>query len=148
VRLKRVPLGAGSVSQNSSSENKTMYIDDNQFSEREKEVIRLLLQGKSNKQIALLLGISASTVEYHLKNVYKKLQVNSRTEAVLRLGKSIGNDTSSELGKSTVEISGEPADNGGKSISTRRIPMNKMYLIFGGLLTTVLVVVLVLVNIT
>jgi hypothetical protein len=83
-----------------------------------------------------------------VKNVYKKLQVNSRTEAVLRLGKSIGNDTSSELGKSTVEISGEPADNGGKSISTRRIPMNKMYLIFGGLLTTVLVVVLVLVNIT
>ena len=135
------------MSQNSSSENITMYIDDNQFSEREKEVIRLLLQGKSNKQIALSLGISASTVEYHLKNVYKKLQVNSRTEAVLRLGKSIGNDTSGELGKSTVEISGEPADNGGKSISTRRIPMNKMYLIFGGLLTTVLVVVLVLVNI-
>ena len=124
-----------------------MYIDDRQFSEREKEVIGLLLQGKSNKQIALALGISASTVEYHLKNVYKKLQVNSRTEAVLQLGKSIGNDISSELGKSTVEINGEPANNGDKPISTRRIPMNKMYLIFGGLLTTILVVVLVLANI-
>jgi DNA-binding CsgD family transcriptional regulator len=140
-------LGAGAVSQNSSSENKTMYIDDSQFSEREKEVTGLLLQGKSNKQIALALGISASTVEYHLKNVYKKLQVNSRTEAVLRLGKSIGNDTSGELGKSTVEINGEPADNGGKSISTRRIPMNKMfYIIGGGLLTTALVIIIGLAN--
>ena len=79
----------------------------NRFSERENEVIELLLQGKSNKQIALLLGISASTVEYHLKNIYKKLQVSSRTEAVLRLGKSVGSDNTSGLGKSTVEMNGE-----------------------------------------
>ncbi len=123
-----------------------MYIDDGQFSGREKEVIGLLLQGKSNKQIALVLGISASTVEYHLKNIYKKLKVNSRTEAVLRLGKSIGNDTLGELGKSAVEISSVSSDNGSKLISTRRIPMKKMYLIFGGMLTTVLVVALVLFN--
>ena len=122
--------------------------NNGQFSEREKEVTEHLLQGKSNKQIALALGISASTVEYHLKNVYNKLQVNSRTEAVLRLGKSIGNIVTSELGKSTVEINSEPADNGGKSISTRRIPMNKMfYIIGGGLLTTTLVVILWLTNI-
>jgi len=119
----------------------------NLFSERENEVIELLLQGKSNKQIALALGISTSTVEYHLKNVYRKLQVSSRTEAVLRLGKSIGYNTSGELRKSTVEMDGEPADNGGEPISQRRIPMNKMfYIIGGGLLTTALVVVLVLAN--
>lgn len=46
--------------------------DNNQLSEREKEVTEFLLQGKSNKQIALALGISTSTVEYHLKNIYKK----------------------------------------------------------------------------
>jgi len=121
--------------------------DNSQFSEREKEVTELLLQGKSNKQIALALGISASTVEYHLKNVYKKLQVSSRTEAVLRLGKSIGSNVMSELGKSTVEMNGETADNGVQPISTRRIPMNKMFAIIGGgLLTIALVVVLVLVN--
>jgi hypothetical protein len=57
-----------------------------------------LLQGKSNKQIALALGISASTVEYHLKNVYKKLGVSSRTEAVLRMGKSVGGGGTGELG--------------------------------------------------
>ncbi|MBM3179977.1 MAG: response regulator transcription factor [Chloroflexi bacterium] len=57
----------------------------NQFTEREKGIVKLLLQGKSNKQIALLLNISQSTVEFHLKNVYIKLDVNSRTEAVLQL---------------------------------------------------------------
>ena len=86
------------------------------FTKREIEVMKLLLQGKSNKQIALSLGISQSTVEYHLKNVYKKLQVTSRTEAVLRLGKSIGNDLSSELRESIVEISSRDADNADQPI--------------------------------
>ena len=120
--------------------------DTSQFSEREKEVTELLLQGKSNKQIALALGVSASTVEYHLKNIYKKLQVNSRTEAVLRLGKSIGSNITGELGKSTVEMNGETTDNGSQSISTRRNPMNKTFVLIGcGLLVIALVGVLVLV---
>ncbi len=119
------------------------------FSEREKEVTKLLLEGKSNKQIALALGISESTVEYHFKNIYKKLQVNSRTEAVLRLGKSIGKDISSELWKSTVEINGEPTENGGKPISTRRIPMNKMFYFIGGsFLAIALSVIIVFANIS
>jgi len=120
-----------------------MHIEDNQFSAREKEVTALLLQGKSNKQIALTLGISESTVEYHLKNVYRKLQVNSRTEAVLRLGKSIGNGITSELGKSTVEINDKPAENGSKSIPTRRIPMNKMFYIIGGGLLIISMIVII-----
>ena len=121
--------------------------DKNQFSEREKEVTELLLQGKSNKQIALSLGISASTVEYHLRNIYKKLQVNSRTEAVLRLGKSTGSDIASALGKSTVEMDGETTENGIQPISTWRIPMNKMFAMIGvGLLAIALVVVFVVVN--
>ena len=47
---------------------------------REKEVVNLLLQGKSNKLIALSLGISDRTVEFHLKNIYAKYQVNSRLD--------------------------------------------------------------------
>ncbi len=121
--------------------------DNGQFSEREKEVTGLLLQGKSNKQIALALGISASTVEYHLKNVYKKLQVNSRTEAVLILGKSTGSNITNGLGKSTVEMDGKNTENGVQPISTRRMPMNKKFAVIGGsLLTIALVFVLVLVN--
>lgn len=124
-----------------------MKNDISQFSQREQEVIEILLQGKSNKQIALALDISASTVEYHLKNIYKKLQVNSRTEAVLRLGKSIGSDSTGKSGKSTVEINADATDNGVQSISTRRTPLNKTFtLIGGGLVIIALVIAFILVN--
>jgi DNA-binding CsgD family transcriptional regulator len=58
------------------------------LSKREKEVVQLLLQGKSNKQIALALRITIRTVEFHLKNIYDKFQVGSRTELILNLGES------------------------------------------------------------
>lgn len=116
----------------------------NSFSKREKEVIEFLLQGKSNKQIALSLGISQNTVEFHLKNIYKKLDVSSRIEAVLLLGKSVGGDSSNNLGNPIVEAKTESFENGVKPIS-RRIPMNRMlYIVGGGLFTTILIVVLML----
>ena len=75
----------------------------NKLSRRELEVTHLLLQGKSNKLIALALGISDRTVEFHLKNVYAKFQVSSRMELVLKLGNTPGDATISEnLGHSTV----------------------------------------------
>src|SRR5690349_23644233 len=72
------------------------------LSRRELEVINLLLQGKSNKLIALALGISDRTVEFHLKNVYAKFQVSSRMELVLKLGNTTGDAISEKLGHSTV----------------------------------------------
>ena len=39
------------------------------LSKREKDVVGLLLQGKSNKQIALALGLSERTIEFHLNNI-------------------------------------------------------------------------------
>ena len=62
----------------------------NKLSRRELEVLHLLLQGKSNKLIALALDISDRTVEFHLKNVYAKFQVSSRMELVLKLGNTPG----------------------------------------------------------
>ena len=59
------------------------------LSNREREVVKLLLEGKSNKQIALALHITRHTVEFHLKNVYSKCHVNSRTELILKLGQSV-----------------------------------------------------------
>ncbi len=59
-----------------------------QLSNRQWEVVDLLRQGKSNKQIAFSLGITERTVEFHLKNIYDKLQVGSRVELVLKLGES------------------------------------------------------------
>jgi DNA-binding CsgD family transcriptional regulator len=69
----------------------------NGLSNREREVATLLLEGKSNKQIASALHITDHTVEFHLKNIYSKCQVSSRTELIIKLRNSvvadnIGND--------------------------------------------------------
>jgi len=116
-----------------------MNIDNSLFSSREKEVVDLLLLGKSNKQIALALGISVSTVEFHLKNIYGKLGVKSRTEAVLRLGESIGRDPAGKRGESIVDGIGADAENGRNTIPTRRIPMKQLiFVVAGSLLVIVL----------
>lgn len=118
-----------------------------QFSEREREVIELLLQGRSNKQIALALGVSVRAVEFHLSNIYAKLGVTSRTEAALKLAEtSLRESTGTDLRESTVVEMEEFADNGETSISTRRIPMKNFGYIIGGLFATTLVVLLVVFN--
>lgn len=86
-------------------------IPDVQLSKREREVLKLVLQGKSNKQIALSLEISISTVEFHLKNVYAKFQVSSRIELLLKLGHALGTAKIDELGYSIVDRQGEKAEN-------------------------------------
>ena len=59
------------------------------LTEREKEVLRLLVQGHSNKEIGRDLQIAEDTVKTHVKHIMAKLGVQSRTQAVLctmRLG--------------------------------------------------------------
>ncbi|MCB9076906.1 MAG: response regulator transcription factor [Anaerolineaceae bacterium] len=51
------------------------------LSDREKEVLAHIAQGKTNQEIASTLHLSENTVKYYLKNVYQKLQVHNRTEA-------------------------------------------------------------------
>jgi DNA-binding NarL/FixJ family response regulator len=53
------------------------------LTEREHEVLELAARGLPNKQIATTLGLSVRTVEAHLSRTFHKLQVGSRTEAVL-----------------------------------------------------------------
>ena len=57
------------------------------LTKREIEVLRLLCQGKSYKVIADSLYVSPNTIRFHLKNIYKKLQVNSKYEAVIKASK-------------------------------------------------------------
>jgi DNA-binding CsgD family transcriptional regulator len=108
--------------------------DTPQFSKREQEVIDLLLQGKSNQQIAVTLGISESTVEFHLKNIYTKLQVSSRPEAILKL-LELRKSTGIELGKSVVDGGGEKTDNG-------FVGKYKLLIWIGILLAVIIVIVL------
>ncbi len=55
----------------------------NTLSPREIQVLNELTQGKSNKTIALSLGITINTVEKHLTLIYQKINVKSRSEAIL-----------------------------------------------------------------
>ncbi len=57
---------------------------DNQLTEREFEVLHLMAQGKKNAQIAETLVITLSTVKFHASMIFKKLEVESRTEAVVK----------------------------------------------------------------
>jgi DNA-binding NarL/FixJ family response regulator len=55
------------------------------LSDREKEILEHLVQGKSYKQIADVLDISFETVRSHMKRIYNKLHVNSNTAAVRKV---------------------------------------------------------------
>ena len=55
------------------------------LSEREEEVARLLLQGRTNKEIANALFVSVNTIKSHIKHIYGKLGVNNRIQLVHRV---------------------------------------------------------------
>jgi len=50
---------------------------------REKQILRMIAHGLSDKSIAWLLAISEATVHFHLKNIYRKLGVRNRTSATV-----------------------------------------------------------------
>lgn len=55
---------------------------DYRLTSQETELLKLLVEGHHKKTAARELGISFHTVSFHLKNIYRKLQVHSKTEAV------------------------------------------------------------------
>ena len=54
------------------------------LTQRELEVLRLIMQGLANKEIARRLFVSPDTVKVHSRNIYGKLGVSSRTQAVAK----------------------------------------------------------------
>ena len=57
---------------------------ENPLTPREREVLILVAKGEPNKEIAFLLNISPKTVQFHLKSIFNKLDVSSRTEATTK----------------------------------------------------------------
>lgn len=68
----------------SSSARSTVSEPVEELTEREKQVLELVAQGLSDKQIANELVVATGTVKRHLNNIYGKLGVNSRTQALAR----------------------------------------------------------------
>jgi DNA-binding NarL/FixJ family response regulator len=58
------------------------HLGDDDLTARELDVLRLIRDGRRNKQIADQLAISENTVNFHVKNLVDKLQANDRTHAV------------------------------------------------------------------
>jgi len=54
------------------------------LTEREQEILGLLAQGQSNRQIAGTLFISVGTVKGHVNHIFSKLEVKNRTQALVR----------------------------------------------------------------
>jgi DNA-binding CsgD family transcriptional regulator len=118
-----------------------------QFSVKEKAVIELLLQGKSNKQIAFILHLTPRTIEYHLTNIYNKLGVGSRSEAVLKLTQSSLRIHTSEneeiMWNSTIESHDNSSNNQGMQITPWRKNMKKYIIIFGSIILAALIFIVI-----
>lgn len=85
------PMSAGiakKIVNRFQEQNPYIKKDDYKLSSREKEVLACLAKGMSYKMIAEACFISTDTVKFHLKKIYEKLHVNSKSEAVIRAMKN------------------------------------------------------------
>jgi DNA-binding NarL/FixJ family response regulator len=65
---------------------RTVSPGDLGFTERQMEVLALMMQGKSNKAISRMLNVAEPTVKHHVTAILKALKVANRTEAVIAVG--------------------------------------------------------------
>jgi DNA-binding NarL/FixJ family response regulator len=77
-------LAGGTAAVRSGAGEAPSATDPDQLTERELEVLQLVVDGRRNKEIAAELGISENTVKYHLRNILDKLHARSRAEMVAR----------------------------------------------------------------
>ena len=63
-------------------DNKKSTEEENPLSDKEKLVVKYIVDGLNMKMIAANMNISVDTIKYHCKNIYKKLQINSKGELI------------------------------------------------------------------
>jgi DNA-binding NarL/FixJ family response regulator len=81
--LKDVCNGGTSLSP-SVANNNSITIHDYNITVKEKEILQHMIDGKSYKMISDVMSLSVETVKTHIKSIYKKLHVNSSSEAVVK----------------------------------------------------------------
>jgi DNA-binding NarL/FixJ family response regulator len=59
-------------------------LDAAELTRREKEILRLVSEGHSNAKLAKMLWVTEQTVKFHLSNIYRKLDVENRTQAAAK----------------------------------------------------------------
>src|SRR5262249_47216225 len=89
--IARAPLG------DFKSDNESDTSEIPSLSRREMLILRLLMEGASNKSIALKLVITESTVKVHMKAVLRKLRLRNRTHAAIWARDHVGEAAFSEL---------------------------------------------------
>jgi ATP/maltotriose-dependent transcriptional regulator MalT len=92
-----------------STQNKSVYIKGNmsELTKREIDVLQLIGDGLTNRQIALSLCLSTNTIKSHSLNIFRKLQVKNRHQAVekaIRLGVLYKNKPKASLNRSHITI--------------------------------------------
>jgi DNA-binding NarL/FixJ family response regulator len=60
-----------------------IFLQKNTLSKKEREILQLLTWGRTNKEIAGVLRVSPETVKMTLKNIFRKLGVENRTQAAV-----------------------------------------------------------------
>jgi DNA-binding CsgD family transcriptional regulator len=118
----------------------------NDLSDREIEILKLVAGGASNKQIAHALTISTNTVKVHLRNIFTKIEVASRTEAAMfavRQGLVEGGVTPIQ-GEHSEQV-GRPSADGMLSPGFDRKPGQRR-LILLGLPVVILIIVFIMIT--
>lgn len=87
-QINMSPLSQDPFATRTAEQSLTHSLDETNLSPREKQVVALLLQGMTLRQVAPELGLTQSTVATYSRTIYKKLGINSRAELFILFGSS------------------------------------------------------------
>ena len=85
--LQELPAGDAPPGENGTEESDDQLA---RLTPRQRDVLRLLAQGQSNKQIADVLGLAPGTVKIHISRILRAFKVQNRTQAVIAAAEALG----------------------------------------------------------